>query len=235
MQPHSFSPASLEAHTDEPPPPYSPFDFDTIVEQSSPVLERSATGERSELEPRECGGPSSHSSTPDVEPIYTAISDFVAQSSTELSLAQGEIVLVIKKQQSGWWLVRRLIKPSEQGWVPDSYLQENAEPARPPPTPISPSTAQKRPSGFRSRIRGFRHSSDKVETIPEENPAEGQTKLRNPSSSSTSTASTTSPITPSSPISPMSSLGQSRSSGGQAGKLTFRPFHGFQYEQRSGR
>ncbi|KAK8162821.1 P-loop containing nucleoside triphosphate hydrolase protein [Phyllosticta citrichinensis] len=77
------------------------------------------------------------------EPTYKALYDFNGQTSGELSVSKDEIVLVLQKENNGWWLAKRLDN-SAQGWAPSAYLEEHisaARPAPPPPPPAAPARA----------------------------------------------------------------------------------------------
>ncbi|KAL5381464.1 hypothetical protein DPSP01_007177 [Paraphaeosphaeria sporulosa] len=71
------------------------------------------------------------------EPTYKALYDFAGQSAGELSLQEGEIILVTQKEGNGWWLASRLDK-SASGWAPSAYLQEYISKPAPPPAPPAP-------------------------------------------------------------------------------------------------
>ncbi|KAF2836566.1 hypothetical protein M501DRAFT_1007270 [Patellaria atrata CBS 101060] len=88
------------------------------------------------------------------EPTYRALYDFTGQSSGELSVKQGEVIIVTQKEGNGmffvhnrdssyilisigWWLARRL-DSSASGWAPSAYLEEHiAKPTPPPPPPVA--------------------------------------------------------------------------------------------------
>jgi hypothetical protein len=53
---------------------------------------------------------------------YRVIAKFEAESSKQLSVSVGETVLVIDKNDSGWWYVARAENSKESGWVPGSFL-----------------------------------------------------------------------------------------------------------------
>ncbi|KAI5800470.1 myosin-1 [Pyronema domesticum] len=56
-------------------------------------------------------------------PTCKALYDFSGSSEKELSVSLNEVVEIIRKEENGWWLVKKL--DSElQGWAPTSYLQE---------------------------------------------------------------------------------------------------------------
>ncbi|KAK9470285.1 P-loop containing nucleoside triphosphate hydrolase protein [Dipodascopsis tothii] len=72
---------------------------------------------------------------PPAEPTYRAMFDFAAQGSNQLSIAKGDLVLIVHKENNGWWLAK---KPGTavEGWTPSAYLEEAAA-APAPLTPVS--------------------------------------------------------------------------------------------------
>lgn len=64
---------------------------------------------------------------------FKAIYDFQAQSNGELGVKTGDLVLVVQKEDNGWWSVRQP-QSGSSGWVPAAYLVEAKE-APPPPPP----------------------------------------------------------------------------------------------------
>ncbi|EKG22286.1 hypothetical protein MPH_00353 [Macrophomina phaseolina MS6] len=73
------------------------------------------------------------------EPMFKALYDFAGQTSGELSLTKDEVILIIQKENNGWWLAKRL-DGSSQGWAPSAYLEEHIQAAQtaPPPPPPPP-------------------------------------------------------------------------------------------------
>ncbi|KAI9188885.1 class II myosin [Blastocladiella emersonii ATCC 22665] len=69
------------------------------------------------------------------KPMFKALYAFQGQDAGELSLAQGEMVDVVTKEDGGWWLARN--NSGGEGWVPANYLEQVvvAAPARPAPPP----------------------------------------------------------------------------------------------------
>ncbi|KAI9821183.1 MAG: class II myosin [Pycnora praestabilis] len=61
--------------------------------------------------------------TPSTFPTYRAIYHFEAQGQHELTLRAGDIILVVEKVDTGWWLAERP-GSSSRGWVPANYLEE---------------------------------------------------------------------------------------------------------------
>lgn len=75
-------------------------------------------------------------------PLYKAKYGFEGQEG-ELSLKKDDILELVKKEDNGWWLMK---KDGAEGWAPENYLElvpPKAEPAAPPPPPRS--TAPKAP------------------------------------------------------------------------------------------
>ncbi|KAL4916628.1 myosin-1 [Aspergillus aurantiobrunneus] len=66
--------------------------------------------------------------------------DFNSDSSGMLSIRAGEIVQIVSKEGSGWWLCMNL-ETSAQGWTPEAYLEEQVAPAPRPAPPPPPSAA----------------------------------------------------------------------------------------------
>ena len=48
-------------------------------------------------------------------------SDFVAASASELSMSKGDRILVLKREDNGWWLVRQQ-NTGKAGWVPSTFF-----------------------------------------------------------------------------------------------------------------
>lgn len=82
---------------------------------------------------------------PSAKPMYKAKYPFQGQDG-ELSLEKDEIVELVKKDDNGWWLMKR---GNEEGWAPYNYLElvpPAAAPAPPPPParrPVPTPTAPK--------------------------------------------------------------------------------------------
>uniref|UniRef100_H2YLR2 SH3 and PX domain-containing protein 2A n=1 Tax=Ciona savignyi TaxID=51511 RepID=H2YLR2_CIOSA len=53
---------------------------------------------------------------------YVAIADYKAAAKTQISLHSGEVVDVVEKSESGWWLVCNTY--GSNGWVPGAYLEK---------------------------------------------------------------------------------------------------------------
>jgi len=85
------------------------------------------------------------------DPTCKALWDFAGQSKGEMSVKKGEIVIIVKKENNGWWLARpRGSSPEDtsvQGWVPSAYVEEIKPTAYapPPPPPPPPPPAASRP------------------------------------------------------------------------------------------
>ncbi|KAL7273155.1 class II myosin [Rhizina undulata] len=81
---------------------------------------------------------------PPAEPTCKALYDFQGQTERELSLAKDEVVIIIRKEDNGWWLTKKL-NSLEQGWAPSAYLKEEEHKAPPPPPPPPVVVAASRP------------------------------------------------------------------------------------------
>lgn len=72
------------------------------------------------------------------EPTAKALYDFIGDGPDQLSISKNEIVVIIQKEDNGWWFARRQ-DGSAKGWTPSAYIQEiKSAPARkkaPPPAP----------------------------------------------------------------------------------------------------
>lgn len=68
---------------------------------------------------------------------FKALYDFAGQTGTELTMAQDEVVEVLKKEPNGWWLAKKL-DGSAQGWAPSAYLTPELPKPTPPPAPPAP-------------------------------------------------------------------------------------------------
>ncbi|KAI9727950.1 MAG: class II myosin [Chrysothrix sp. TS-e1954] len=96
--------------------------------------------------------PSAAASAPK-EDTYKALYDFSGQSGSELTVTKDELLLIQKKETSGWWLAKRQSNPSHSGWVPESYIEKYTPPAPPPAAravPPPPPSA----SGMNGAARG---------------------------------------------------------------------------------
>jgi len=86
---------------------------------------------------------------PSADPMCKAKFDFAGSTSQELSVTAGDVVGLLRKEDNGWWLVKRL-DTNVQGWAPSAYLEEVAplpKKAAPPPPkrPNKPPAPPKRP------------------------------------------------------------------------------------------
>lgn len=77
------------------------------------------------------------------EPTCKAKYDFAGTTDKELSVSTGEIVVIIRKEGNGWWLVKRL-DSSTQGWAPSAYLEEIITKKVAPPPPRRPNGIEKK-------------------------------------------------------------------------------------------
>ncbi|PFH52252.1 hypothetical protein AMATHDRAFT_2258 [Amanita thiersii Skay4041] len=67
-------------------------------------------------------------------PLYKAKYAFEGQEG-ELTLKKDDVLELVKKEDNGWWLMK---KSGVEGWAPENYLElvpPKAEPAAPPPPP----------------------------------------------------------------------------------------------------
>ncbi|EEB08829.1 myosin type I [Schizosaccharomyces japonicus yFS275] len=55
------------------------------------------------------------------KPVYTALYDFAGRSANEMSFNKGDVLDIIQKEPSGWWLASR---NGIEGWVPANYFKE---------------------------------------------------------------------------------------------------------------
>lgn len=72
------------------------------------------------------------------EPIAKALYDFVGDGPDQLSISKNEIVVIVQKEDNGWWFARRQ-DGSAKGWTPSAYVEEIKVAAlrkkAPPPAP----------------------------------------------------------------------------------------------------
>ena len=57
------------------------------------------------------------------EENFRVLKDFKSTDAEELSLTADEIVSVIQKSDTGWWLAQSVDDAERIGWVPASYLK----------------------------------------------------------------------------------------------------------------
>ena len=76
---------------------------------------------------------------PPAQPTYKALYDFSSSESNQLSIKQGELVILVKQGDEGWCLAKR-INSNEEGWTPFTYLEQvkTAAAAPPPPPAVRP-------------------------------------------------------------------------------------------------
>ncbi|KAF2164400.1 hypothetical protein M409DRAFT_56669 [Zasmidium cellare ATCC 36951] len=74
---------------------------------------------------------------PPKDPQYKALYDFQGQTGGEMSLTQGEVIVITQKENNGWWLGRRM-DHSASGWTPAAYLEEVKQAPAPPPVQSRP-------------------------------------------------------------------------------------------------
>ncbi|KAG9026940.1 class II myosin [Tulasnella sp. JGI-2019a] len=74
-------------------------------------------------------------------PTYKSLYAFEGQEG-EMSLALGDVVELVEKDENGWWMVK---KGNEEGWVPSNYLE--LIPPKPKPSPIPSPATRRAPPG----------------------------------------------------------------------------------------
>lgn len=57
-------------------------------------------------------------------PKYKVLADYIAMTSRELNLHQGDVVELIKIGCAGWWFVRYCNERESSGWAPSTYLEK---------------------------------------------------------------------------------------------------------------
>jgi len=60
-------------------------------------------------------------------PKYQILADYMALTTREVNLHQGDEVQLIKKGCAGWWYVRLTDYPFSEGWAPSTYLEKITE------------------------------------------------------------------------------------------------------------
>lgn len=107
---------------------------------------------------------------PSEDPTCRALYDFAGQSTNELSLVKDEVVIIVRKEENGWWLIKRMAN-ADQGWAPSAYLKEEAV-APPPPPPPPPPPA--RPSNGAVRVGAVAGKKPAPPAPPAKRPAVGR-------------------------------------------------------------
>lgn len=105
------------------------------VAKSAPSASASTSGgiRAPPAPPRAVPKPPAAAARPKV-PLYKAKYGFEGQEG-ELSLKKDDVLELVKKEDNGWWLMK---KDGVEGWAPEDYLElvpPKAEPAAPPPPP----------------------------------------------------------------------------------------------------
>lgn len=108
------------------------------VQASSPVRSASTASSRPPPPPPPPPQPAASA-----EPTCKAKYDFAGTTDKELSVSTGEIVVIVRKEGNGWWLVKRL-DSSTQGWAPSAYLEEIVTKKVAPPPPKRPNGIDKK-------------------------------------------------------------------------------------------
>jgi len=126
-------------------------------------------------------------------PTCKALYDFAGQSAGEMSVAKGDVIIIVRKEtngklslmtyiikiqgkltsQIGWWLARpRGSSASDatvQGWVPSAYLEEIIQQASPPPPP--PPASRPVPAAPGPAANGFGSAGQRGKPTPPAPPA----------------------------------------------------------------
>eukprot|EP00824_Muranothrix_gubernata_P000410 TRINITY_DN10471_c1_g1_i1.p1 TRINITY_DN10471_c1_g1~~TRINITY_DN10471_c1_g1_i1.p1 ORF type:complete len:916 (+),score=261.63 TRINITY_DN10471_c1_g1_i1:394-2748(+) len=107
--------------------------------------------------------PSAAPSTPS-KPSCKALFDFTGQDSNFLSVKAGDVITILAKDESGWWMGER---NGVKGYFPSNYTQEIVEPPKPAmlppppvqaapspaaPSPAAPSAAASKPAPFNPMV-----------------------------------------------------------------------------------
>ncbi|KAJ3348930.1 class II myosin [Allomyces javanicus] len=82
--------------------------------------------------------PTARRSTP-AKPMFKVLFPFAGQDTGELSVAAGDLVDVLRREENGWWLAKT--NAGDEGWVPSNYLEEVPVEAAPVPPPAPPRPA----------------------------------------------------------------------------------------------
>ena len=94
------------------------------VARVSPRLEPGLTQESSRCVTNPIMGRASAAISDTSPPLLDQLvstSDFVAASASELSMSKGDRILVLKREDNGWWLVRQQ-NTGKAGWVPSTFF-----------------------------------------------------------------------------------------------------------------
>ncbi|KAK2461430.1 hypothetical protein APHAL10511_005893 [Amanita phalloides] len=105
----------------------------TAVPVTKPVLSASEGSRPPPPPPRAVPSPPVAAAQPKV-PLYKAKYAFEGQES-ELSLKKDDVLELVKKEENGWWLMK---KGGVEGWAPENYLElvpPKTEPVERPPPP----------------------------------------------------------------------------------------------------
>ena len=107
------------------------------VAKPAPSASSSGGGRAPPAPPRAVPKPPPAAAQPKV-PLYKVKYAFEGQEG-ELSLKKDDILELVKKEDNGWWLMK---KDGVEGWAPENYLElvppKGPEPAAPPPPPRAP-------------------------------------------------------------------------------------------------
>jgi len=79
---------------------------------------------------------------------YTSQYDYAAAKDDELSLRIGMRLLVLQKEEDGWWLGKSIDGTQMSGWFPSTYVKKST----PPPSYNEPRPPQSSPSKTNDKI-----------------------------------------------------------------------------------
>ncbi|KAF8469743.1 P-loop containing nucleoside triphosphate hydrolase protein [Kalaharituber pfeilii] len=85
------------------------------------------------------------------EPTYRALYDYTAQSANMLTIKKDEILIVVQKEDNGWWLAKKLSSPETQGWAPSAKREFERESGAPAPPAKRPNMTGKAKPALPSR------------------------------------------------------------------------------------
>ena len=70
-----------------------------------------------------CNSDEVHLSSDSQEKVYVALYPYKARTDNDLSFEKGERLLVLNREDEGWWFARSL-KSQEEGYIPKNYVSE---------------------------------------------------------------------------------------------------------------
>lgn len=123
-------------------PPTPPTQI-TVTSPTSTAAQAAASQQQSSSTSRQPPPPPPSSHPKKDEETYKALYDFTGQTASEMPhFTKDDILVILKKEGTGWWLARHQGESSKSGWVPESYIAPYTPPAPaaaaravPPPPP----------------------------------------------------------------------------------------------------